>query len=96
MSCPITFPLHTPPALAKDWQANVFVDADCTPRISDFGLATLLTEVPDPFAGSVRWISPELLADSRTPRTRQNDIYAFAMTALVCVVFWIFKQANSL
>lgn len=67
------------------------------PRLADFGLSKLMTEVQgemgliiytftDALPGSVRWMARELIeATDVTPSVScESDIWAFGMTALVC------------
>ncbi|KAG8860163.1 hypothetical protein FRB96_004188 [Tulasnella sp. 330] len=63
--------------------ANVLLDAEIRPALSDFGLTKVLdglsaTSNAMKGAGSTRWMSPELLNNS--PRSRESDIYALGMT----------------
>jgi serine/threonine protein kinase len=68
------------------------VDKDSTPKLADFGLASIIYNTPtaastitDVVGGTVRYMSPELhqacldVACTSRP-TIQSDVYAFAIT----------------
>jgi len=67
---------------------NVFVDEDGTLRIGDFGLSRMLCNqslwvtAATHAAGTVRWMSPELINGSSATSTKESDVYAFGMTAV--------------
>ncbi len=48
------------------------------PKIADFGLAARLSDRPG-FAGTPRWMAPELLVDRDAAFTKACDIYSLAM-----------------
>ncbi|KAG9032478.1 hypothetical protein FRB95_001453 [Tulasnella sp. JGI-2019a] len=66
--------------------ANVLLDIEVRPALCDFGLtkvldgANSLTSTAMQGAGSLRWMSPEMLSNS--PRTWQTDIYALGLTII--------------
>lgn len=74
-------------------QGNILIDAHERPIITDFGLSKVIEDVPDIihssfFAGSTRWMSPELVQtliedDGCVPQvTTRSDVYAFAAVCL--------------
>jgi serine/threonine protein kinase len=71
---------------------NVFVDKDGNSRIGDFGLSrmnsdeTLWLTSATRVGGTFRWMAPELLDGRASKVTKESDIYAFGMTALVCFI----------
>ena len=79
----------------------MLIDDDKQPRISDFGLATVIdtqTSTLDKSSfkgkGSIRWQAPELLSSTRfndiTPGlTTRSDVYAFA-----CVCYEVGPLSN--
>jgi len=71
---------------------NVFVEEDGTLRIGDFGLSMMLGDslwatTATHATGTVRWMAPELLDGSSPTVTKESDVYAFGMTALVSYLF---------
>lgn len=68
-------------------QSNILVDEKGIVRLADFGLMTILIEHSSiplsasavSSAGTVRWMSPELLFGRNSPPTRQSDCYALGM-----------------
>jgi serine/threonine protein kinase len=70
-------------------QANVLMDKDGIPRITDFGISRLMEDSTlwntskTSADGSTRWMAPELLSGNVPQATIESDIYAFAMTILV-------------
>ena len=68
-------------------QANILINDNGTALLADFGLMTILTEHSAvPFsvtvasaAGTVRWMSPELLFGMNSAPSRQSDRYALGM-----------------
>ena len=69
-------------------QQNVLISNDGQALLADFGFSTLATStfsmtVERHFGGTLRWMAPELLdgGEASVP----GDVYAFGMTALVCV-----------
>ncbi|KAG9023548.1 hypothetical protein FS837_005721 [Tulasnella sp. UAMH 9824] len=70
---------------------NVLIDGAGQPKISDFGLSRARRETtgshpaPDQtssWAGSIRWMAPELHEQEIPMVTLYSDVYAFASTAL--------------
>jgi len=77
--------------LTSSVQRNVLIDDDGTARLCDFGQSKLIGIAgftATKFAGSVRYLAPELLptdSDEKLTPTRETDVYAFSMVALeVC------------
>ena len=68
-------------------QANILVSDNGTALLADFGLMTVLIEHNTvPFsvtvasaAGTIRWMSPELLFGTDGTPSRQSDRYALGM-----------------
>ena len=70
-------------------QANVLVDDNGAARLADFGLMTILVDLSTiplsvttiSSAGTIPWMSPELLSDQNQigPPTCQSDCYALGM-----------------
>ena len=86
------------PILSAYWpaeQANILVDDYGTARLADFGLMTIsvdLSTIPlsattFSSAGTVRWMSPELLFGQNSPPSRESDCYALGM--VVYEVSWL-------
>lgn len=78
-------------------QENILIDVRGEPRLADFGLSKLMTEVQgemgpvihtftDALPGSVRWMARELIeaTDVIPSVSCESDIWAFGMTTLVC------------
>ena len=67
------------------YQANILVDQTCRALLADFGLVTIIsdsaTSTSFTEAGSIRWMSPELLDPDIEvhPRTKCSDCYALGM-----------------
>lgn len=68
-------------------QANILVDDNGTACLADFGLMRIpidrgtmpLSATTVATAGTVRWMSPELLFGRNSPTTYQSDCYALGM-----------------
>lgn len=72
-------------------KANILVDNIGYPRLADFGLLTVMSDPANLLSssssaqgGSVRWMSPELIApqqfgSKKSRPTRSSDCYAFGM-----------------
>ena len=68
-------------------QVNILVDDNGTARLADFGLMAIsidLSTIPlsattISSAGTVRWMSPELLFVQNSPPTSESDCYALGM-----------------
>ena len=66
---------------------NILVDDNGVARLGDFGLTTIsidlstipLSETTVSFAGTVRWMSPELLFGQNSPPSCESDCYALGM-----------------
>ena len=75
-------------------QCNILINSDERAVITDFGLAKVKEELSDAtdrpassFAGSTRWMAPELLMgqlgeEQKVPVTTYSDTYAFASVCL--------------
>jgi len=85
-------------------QGNILIDIHCQAIITDFGLSKVMEDlsstVPEIaptslFAGSMRWMAPELVLaliedDGRPPSvTKYSDVYAFAS---VCIEVCFFSS----
>jgi serine/threonine protein kinase len=82
-------------------QGNILIDDNGRAIITDFGLSKVMEELSGSlnrhtsfFAGSARWMAPELMSslvrdDSRAPPiTTSSDVYAFSCVCLeVCNFF---------
>jgi serine/threonine protein kinase len=68
------------------------VDKDGSLRIGDFGTSRMMSDESlwatsaRQVAGTLRWMAPELLDESASMVTKESNIYAFGMTALVCLM----------
>lgn len=68
--------------------SNILLDKDCTPKISDFGLAKLMppnvTHVSTRVAGTLGYLAPEYAV--RGQLTRRADVYSFGvlLAEIVC------------
>lgn len=68
--------------------SNILLDEDCTPKISDFGLAKLMppnvTHVSTRVAGTLGYLAPEYAV--RGQLTRRADVYSFGvlLAEIVC------------
>ena len=75
-------------------KANILIDKDCKARLADFGLLTIIsdsthtaTTTSSEGAGTMRWMSPELLDPERfgcknARHTKESDCYALGMVIL--------------
>ncbi|KZV81821.1 kinase-like protein [Exidia glandulosa HHB12029] len=64
--------------------ANILVSDEGDARICDFGLASMLYEIPSTatsMRGTLRWMAPELFKDDDARHTTYSDVWAFG-----CVV----------
>jgi serine/threonine protein kinase len=79
--------------LAHDFaQANILIDKDFHPRLTDYGLVAILSDpntvdpggTTSPSIGTARYMAPELLnpagfgLDTSNP-TKKSDVYAFGV-----------------
>ncbi|KAG9080917.1 Phosphatidylglycerol/phosphatidylinositol transfer protein, partial [Ceratobasidium sp. 370] len=67
--------------------ANVLISPHGTPRLIDFGLATVVGGIPafsasSTISGTVRWMAPELQVGESQGTTMASDVFAFGMTML--------------
>ena len=70
----------------------MLLDADYTARLTDFGYASLVGNIPEAYSylqrstarpGALRWIAPEQVDPEETSkRTTKSDIYSFGCIAL--------------
>ncbi|KAF8698261.1 protein kinase, partial [Rhizoctonia solani] len=69
---------------------NVLVSTEGIAKLTDFGLSSMpstslaFSETSNQ-SGSIRWVAPELLSAMES-KTKRSDIYALAMTILVCLI----------
>ncbi|KAG6381978.1 kinase-like domain-containing protein [Boletus reticuloceps] len=73
-------------------QNNVLLDADYTARLTDFGYASLVGNIPEALIylrrsttrpGALRWTAPEQIVPEDTfSRTTKSDIYTFGCVGL--------------
>ena len=75
-------------------KANIMIDKDGSARLADFGLLTIVSDSTHPAtttssegAGTMRWMSPELLDPERFGcengrHTKESDCYALGMVIL--------------
>ena len=83
------FPYYTLLALINLLKANILIDQDGTPRLTDFGLswiyedATIWETSRKESPGTTRYMSPELLSGATNFGSEESDIYAYAMTSWV-------------
>ncbi|KAF8120572.1 kinase-like domain-containing protein, partial [Boletus edulis] len=85
--------LHSLPIVHGDLNCNnVLLDADYTARLTDFGYASLVGNIPEALAylqrstarpGALRWSAPEqILSEEVDNRTTKSDMYSFGCVAL--------------
>jgi len=81
--------LHASDVIHGDLKGrNILIDDDGCPRLCDFGQSKLIGIAgftATKFAGSVRYLAPELLpteSEDVLILTRETDVYAFSMAAL--------------
>lgn len=92
---------------------NILIDDAGTPIITDFGLSKVLEEMSGDlplnggtmatsfFAGSTRWMAPELVMalveddDKPPPLTTASDVYAFASICLEVLQSLYFLSPHS-
>ncbi|KIJ12385.1 hypothetical protein PAXINDRAFT_101209 [Paxillus involutus ATCC 200175] len=87
--------LHSFPIIHGDLSSNnVLIDANYNARLTDFGYASLLGEIPEALAylqmstrrpGTLRWAAPEQLfpgPEDTLERRTKSDIYSFGSIAL--------------
>ena len=74
------------------WKANILVDQDGMPLLTDFGLswiyedATIWETTRNSGPGTMRYMSPELLKGDIKFGSEESDIYAYAMTSWVSIL----------
>ena len=86
--------MTTPPSDMPFVKANIMIDKDGGARLADFGLLVIVsdsthpvTTTPSEGAGTMRWMSPELLDPERFGSkngrpTKESDCYALGMLIL--------------
>ncbi|KAF8553450.1 kinase-like protein [Imleria badia] len=85
--------LHSYPIVHGDLNCNnVLLDADYTARLTDFGYASMVGNIPEASAylqrstarpGALRWMAPEQIESEESfNRTPKSDIYSFGCVAL--------------
>ncbi|KAF8556861.1 kinase-like protein [Imleria badia] len=85
--------LHTFSIVHGDLNSNnVLLDADYTARLTDFGYASLVGNIPEALMylqrstarpGALRWVAPEQIkSEDPFNRTPKSDIYSFGCVAL--------------
>ena len=73
----------------KCLKANILMDQDGNPRLTDFGLSwiyedsTIWETSRRDSPGTTRYMSPELLSGATNCCSEASDIYAYAMTSWV-------------
>ena len=84
----------TPPSDVPPTKGNIMIDKDGNARLADFGLLTIVSDSTHPAtttssegAGTMRWMSPELLDPERfgsgdARHTKESDCYALGMVIL--------------
>ena len=90
-------------------KANIMIDKDGNARLADFGLLTIVSDSTHPAttsssegAGTMRWMSPELLDPERfgsknARPTKESDCYALGMVILEVLTGQVpFPSCNSL
>jgi len=84
--------LHSFPVVHGDLNCNnVLLDGDYAARLTDFGYASLVGNIPEVLTylqrstarpGALRWIAPEQVDEETFNRTSKSDIYSFGCVAL--------------
>ena len=86
--------MTTPPSDVSLTKANILIDKEGNARLADFGLLTIVSDSTHPVtttssegAGTMRWMSPELLDPERFGSengrpTKESDCYALGMVVL--------------
>ncbi|GAB1517072.1 hypothetical protein RhiTH_000115 [Rhizoctonia solani] len=71
-----------------EYQANILVSKDLTPKITDFGTASRIdctlkfTETSCSQTVSIRWTAPEVMAETIDKSTPEADVFSLGMTIL--------------